>query len=88
MSGRRGARGIEEEHVAQRTQEGRAAAANRRFLDEKIKPLLDPDQYQKFQTMREDARRKMIARTMASEALRKAEADLSNAQWFTGKSEK
>jgi hypothetical protein len=44
-------------------------------FDAKMKPLLNPDQQQKFDTLREDARRKLIE-TMGSEALKKAEAGL------------
>jgi hypothetical protein len=39
-------------------------------FDEKLKPLINPDQQQKFQAMREDMRKRLIA-TMASEAGKK-----------------
>ena len=42
-------------------------------FDEKISPLLNPDQQQKFQAMREQLRRKMIEE-MADTALQKAKA--------------
>jgi hypothetical protein len=54
-------------------------------FDAKMTPLLNADQQQKFQALREGARRKMI-RTMAGEAAEKAEGEIK--QWFTGKSSK
>jgi hypothetical protein len=48
-------------------------------FDEKIKPLLNADQQQKFQTMREDMRRRMIE-GMAGQAAEKAKAEVSS--WF------
>ena len=45
-------------------------------FDEKISPLLNPDQQQKFQTMREEMRRKMIEE-MAEQALQKAKSESS-----------
>ena len=44
-------------------------------FDEKISPLLNPDQQQKFQAMREEMRRKMIEQ-MAEKALKKVESEL------------
>jgi hypothetical protein len=44
-------------------------------FDAKMKPLLIPEQQQKFETMRDEARRKMIE-TMGSEALKKAASGL------------
>jgi hypothetical protein len=44
-------------------------------FDERVKPFLNPQQQAKFQTMREEMRRKMIA-TMASAAMKKAETVL------------
>jgi len=54
-------------------------------FDEKMSPLLNPDQQQKFQTLREQARRKMIE-TMASAAAEKAEGEVK--AWFTSESGK
>lgn len=48
-------------------------------FDEKIKPLLNPDQQQKFQTMRDAMRRRVITE-MAETALQKAKSDVS--AWF------
>jgi hypothetical protein len=48
-------------------------------FDEKISPLLNPDQQQKFQSLREDMRRRMIEE-MAEKALEKAKAEVSS--WF------
>jgi hypothetical protein len=48
-------------------------------FDEKITPLLRPEQQQKFQTMREQMRRRMIEE-MADKALQKAKSAVS--QWF------
>ena len=45
-------------------------------FDEKISPLLNPDQQQKFQTMREELRRRMIEE-MADKALQKVKAKTS-----------
>jgi hypothetical protein len=44
-------------------------------FDEKISPLLNPDQQQKFQAMREEMRRRMIEE-MAEGALKKVESEL------------
>ncbi|HXK21326.1 MAG TPA: DUF3604 domain-containing protein, partial [Myxococcota bacterium] len=43
-------------------------------FDEKISPLLNPDQQQKFQTMREEMRRKLVE-GMAHKALEKVESE-------------
>jgi hypothetical protein len=48
-------------------------------FDEKISPLLNPDQQQKFQTMREELRRKLIAQ-MGDKALQTVKSDV--ATWF------
>jgi hypothetical protein len=48
-------------------------------FDEKLKPLLNPDQHQKFQAMREAFRRRLIEE-MADKALQKAKAAVSS--WF------
>ncbi|HTQ12102.1 MAG TPA: hypothetical protein VMI31_18710, partial [Fimbriimonadaceae bacterium] len=47
-------------------------------FDEKISPLLDPEQQQKFETMREDFRRRMIE-GIGDKAVQKVEA------WFADK---
>jgi len=44
-------------------------------FDGKISPLLNPDQQKKFQTLREDARRRLIDQ-MAREAIQKLESDV------------
>ena len=49
-------------------------------FDEKLKPLLNPEQQQKFQTMRENFRRRLIEE-MAEKALHKAGSEVK--QWFT-----
>jgi hypothetical protein len=54
-------------------------------FDAKMKPLLNADQQQKFQALREQARRKMIE-TMASEAAEKASGEIK--AWFTSESAK
>jgi len=54
-------------------------------FDEKMTPLLNADQQQKFQALREQARRKLIE-TMGSEAAEKAEGEVK--QWFTSESGK
>ncbi|MFO1313176.1 MAG: DUF3604 domain-containing protein [Burkholderiales bacterium] len=54
-------------------------------FDEKLKPLLNPEQQKKFETLRDAFRRKMIE-TMAGQAMQKAEAALDFPQWFTSKS--
>jgi hypothetical protein len=54
-------------------------------FDEKLKPLLNADQQQKFQAMREDFRRRLIEE-MAEKGLQKAESAVK--QWFTEKSSK
>jgi hypothetical protein len=48
-------------------------------FDEKLKPLLNPEQQQKFQAMREAFRRRLIEE-MAEKALQKAKAAVSS--WF------
>ena len=54
-------------------------------FDEKLKPLVNPDQQQKFQALREDFRRRLIEE-MAEKAVQKAEGEVK--QWFTEKSSK
>jgi hypothetical protein len=49
-------------------------------FDEKLKPLINPEQQSKFQTMREQMRRRMIEE-MASKAVHKAEGQVE--EWFT-----
>ena len=48
-------------------------------FDEKLKPLLNAEQQQKFQTMREDFRRRLIEE-MAEKALQKVKSAVST--WF------
>ena len=48
-------------------------------FDEKIKPLLNTEQRQTFQTMREEMRRRMI-KDMAEQALQKVKSEVSS--WF------
>jgi len=50
-------------------------------FDEKISPLLNADQQQKFQTMREQMRRRLI-KEMAEKALHKVKSEMST--WFIG----
>ena len=54
-------------------------------FDEKLKPLLNTDQQQKFQTMRENFRRRLIGE-MAETAEQKIGGEVK--QWFTEKSSK
>ena len=54
-------------------------------FDEKLKPLLNAEQQQKFQAMREDFRRRLIEE-MAEKALQKLGGEVE--QWFTEKSSK
>jgi hypothetical protein len=54
-------------------------------FDEKLKPLLNAEQQQKFQAMREAFRRRLIEE-MAEKGLQKAESAVK--QWFTEKSSK
>ena len=54
-------------------------------IDEKLKPLLNPEQQEKFQALREQLRRRLLGK-MASEAAENVEADIK--AWFTGKSVK
>ena len=44
-------------------------------FDEKIKPLINPEQQQKVQALREQLRRRLIER-MASEAAQKVEGEI------------
>ena len=48
-------------------------------FDEKISPLLNPEQQKKFQAMREQMRRRMVEEA-AGKALQKAKAEVST--WF------
>ena len=52
-------------------------------IDERLKPLINPDQQQKFQEVREDLRKRFIEKMM-SEAKLKVEAEAKS--WFTDKS--
>ena len=54
-------------------------------IDERLKPLINPEQQQKFQEVREELRRRFIEK-MASEAKQKVEAEVKS--WFTDKSVK
>jgi hypothetical protein len=54
-------------------------------IDERLKPLINPEQQQKFEVLREQLRRRAIEK-MASEAKQKIEADVKS--WFTDKSVK
>ena len=54
-------------------------------IDERLKPLINPEQQQKFQDVREDLRKRFIEK-MASEAKQKVEAEVKS--WFTDKSVK
>ena len=54
-------------------------------IDEKLKPLLNPEQQERFQALREQLRRRLLGK-MASEAAEDVEADVK--AWFTGKSVK
>jgi Protein of unknown function (DUF3604) len=54
-------------------------------IDEKLKPLINPEQQQKFQALREELRKRFIEK-MASEAKQKVEAGVES--WFTDKSVK
>jgi len=54
-------------------------------FDEKLKPLLNAEQQQKFQTMRENFRRRLIEE-MAEKAVQKVGSEVK--QWFTEKSSK
>ena len=51
-------------------------------FDEKLKPLINPDQQQRFQNLREQLRRRLIAKT-ASEVRQDLEAEFG--AWFTDK---
>ena len=54
-------------------------------FDEKLKPLLNAEQQQKFQAMRENFRRRLIEE-MAEKALHKLGSEVK--QWFAEKSSK
>ncbi len=54
-------------------------------IDERLKPLINPEQQQKFQEVREELRKRFIEK-MASEAKQKVEAEVKS--WFTDKSVK
>jgi Protein of unknown function (DUF3604) len=54
-------------------------------IDERLKPLINSEQQQKFQALREDLRKRFVEK-MASEAKQKVEADVKS--WFTDKSVK
>ncbi|HEX9155686.1 MAG TPA: hypothetical protein VF819_08985, partial [Nitrospira sp.] len=54
-------------------------------FDEKLKPLINAEQQQKFQAMRERMRKELIEK-MASEAAQKLGGEVK--QWFTEKSSK
>ena len=54
-------------------------------IDERLKPLINPEQQQEFQALREELRKRFIEK-MASEARHKFEAGVES--WFTDKSVK
>ena len=54
-------------------------------FDEKLKPLLNADQQQKFQTMRENFRRRLVEE-MGEKAMQKVRSEVT--QWFSEKSSK
>jgi Protein of unknown function (DUF3604) len=54
-------------------------------IDERLKPLINPEQQQQFQVLREDLRKRFVEKA-ASEAKQKIEADVKS--WFTDKSVK
>ena len=54
-------------------------------FDEKLKPLINAQQQQKFQALREELRKRFIEK-MASQAKEKVEGDVKS--WFTDKSVK
>ena len=56
-----------------------------RSIDEKLTPLINPEQQQKFQALREELRKRFIEK-MAGEAKEKVEGDVKS--WFTDKSVK
>jgi hypothetical protein len=56
-----------------------------RSIDEKLTPLINPEQQQKFQALREELRKRFIEK-MASQAKEKVEGDVKS--WFTDKSVK
>ena len=54
-------------------------------IDERLTPLINPEQQQKFQALREELRRRLVDK-MATEASKKIETDVKS--WFTDKSVK
>jgi hypothetical protein len=54
-------------------------------VDEKLKPLINPEQQQKFQALREELRKRFVEK-MTGEAKQKVEARVES--WFTNKSVK
>jgi hypothetical protein len=54
-------------------------------IDERLKPLINPEQQQKLQALRQELRERFVEKT-ASEAKQKVEADVKS--WFTGESVK
>ena len=52
-------------------------------IDERLKPMINPEQHQKFEALRDELRRRAIEK-MASEARQKVEADVKS--WFPDKS--
>jgi Protein of unknown function (DUF3604) len=54
-------------------------------FDDRLKPLINPEQQQNFQALREQLRKRVVEK-MASEALEKVEVDVKS--WFTDKSVK
>ena len=54
-------------------------------IDERLKPLINPEQQQKFEALRDELRRRLVEK-MATEASKKIEADVKS--WFPDKSVK
>ncbi len=54
-------------------------------IDERLKPLINPEQQQKFEALRDELRRRLVDK-MATETSKKIEADVKS--WFTDKSVK
>jgi protein CpxP len=54
-------------------------------IDERLKPLINPEQQQKFEALREDLRKRFVDK-VASEAKQKIESGVK--AWFTEKSVK
>jgi hypothetical protein len=54
-------------------------------FDERVKPLINPEQQQKFEAQREQLRKRFVEK-VASEARQKVEDDVK--PWFTDKSVK